>query len=40
VAESCQVRCIADAQFFEVCRRIRIHRVRTGFSSALDVRAR
>src|SRR6266498_511193 len=48
--ESCQFRCIADAQFFEVCRTIRIYwigarlfggwNVRTGDNNLLDCNAR
>src|SRR6266487_3496136 len=48
--KSCQFRCIADAQFFEVCRTIRIHwigarifggwNVRTGDNNLLDCNAR
>ena len=38
--KSCQVRCIADAQFFDVCRTIRIHWVRADFFRGRNVRAR
>ena len=37
--ESCQVRCVADAQFFDVCRTIGIHWVRPNFFSSRNVRA-
>ena len=37
--ESCQVCCIADAQFFDVCRTIRIHWVRADFFRRRNVRA-
>ena len=38
--KSCQVSCIADAQFFDVCRTIRIHWVRADFFRGRNVRAR
>ena len=37
--KSCQVRCIADAQFFDVCRTIRVHWIGTGLFSGRNVRA-
>src|SRR5262249_49499051 len=37
--KSCQVRCSADAQLFDVCRTIGIHRIRTGLLSCGNVRA-
>src|SRR5207248_8442060 len=38
--ESCQVRCIVDAQFFDVCRTVRIYWVRPDFFRGRNVRAR
>src|SRR5205823_4509034 len=38
--KSCQVRCIADAQLFDVCWTIRIHRIRADFFRGRNVRAR
>ena len=37
--KSCQVRCIADAQFFDVCRTIRIHWIRADFFRRRNIRA-
>src|SRR5207248_11450704 len=37
--ESCQVRCIADAQFLNICRTICIYRVRADFFRGRNVRA-
>src|SRR5438094_782878 len=38
--KSCQVRCIADAQFFDVCSTIGVHWVRADFFRGRNVRAR
>src|SRR5436190_5194495 len=37
--KSCQVRCIADAQLFNVCRTIRVHWIGTGLFGGRNVRA-
>jgi len=38
--KSCQVRCIADAQFFDVSWTVRVHRVRADLLCCGNVRAR
>ena len=37
--KSCQIRCIANAQFFDVCRAVRIHWIRTSLFRCWNVRA-